>query len=252
MNSPKSRNENSDKPRSRGRQPALTENSVGQRILQALGDNSRSWLAHNAKLPESTIGDAIKRGPARTEVAIKIAAALDVSLDWLMGVCDDPTMSLAEQRSGYVAPPSQSKPEPKVDRADLVEVAEIDLRYGLGGTYLDDVVQSEARQFSRAWLRHFTDSPPGELFWAKGQGNSMESTIHESDIVLIDRRQDSPRIADLIWAFAFGEIGMIKRLRPMPDGSVKILSDNPAVPPEVAHDGELHIIGRVVAVVKKL
>ena len=42
------------------------------------------------------------------------------------------------------------------------------------------------------------------------------------DIVLIDRRQDSPRIADLIWAFAFGEIGMIKRLRPMPDGSVKI------------------------------
>ena len=80
----------------------------------------------------------------------------------------------------------------------------------------------------------------------------MESTIHESDIVLIDRRQDSPRIADLIWAFAFGEIGMIKRLRPMPDGSVKILSDNPAVPPEVAHDGELHIIGRVVAVVKKL
>ena len=80
----------------------------------------------------------------------------------------------------------------------------------------------------------------------------MEGTIHDSDIVLIDRRQDSPRMADLIWAFAFGEIGMIKRLRPMPDGSVKILSDNPAVPAETAHDGELNIIGRVVAVVKRL
>ena len=77
-------------------------------------------------------------------------------------------------------------------------------------------------------------------------------TIGPSDLVLIDRGQDNLNINDRIWACALGEIGMIKRLRPMPDGSVKILSDNPAVPPEVAHDGELHIIGRVVAVVKKL
>jgi phage repressor protein C with HTH and peptisase S24 domain len=60
----------------------------------------------------------------------------------------------------------------------------------------------------------------------------MAPTIEEGEPVLIDRRQQSPRDADLIWAFAWGDIGAIKRLRPMPDGSVKILSDNPAVPPE--------------------
>lgn len=177
-----------------------------------------------------------------------LARLLGVNVDFLVTGDNLALTTTKDRRLGYGAPAS----ERSADRSETVEVAEIDLRYGLGATYLDDVVEAEPRQFSRAWLRHFTDSPPEELFWARGQGNSMEGTIHDSDIVLIDRRQQSPRMADLIWALAFGEIGMIKRLRPMPDGSVKILSDNAAVPPEVAHDGELTIIGRVVAVVKRV
>jgi len=51
---------------------------------------------------------------------------------------------------------------------------------------------------------------------------------------------------------AYGQTSMIKRLRPMPDGSVKILSDNASVPPETAYVGEVHVFGRVVAVVKRL
>jgi len=37
-----------------------------------------------------------------------------------------------------------------------------------------------------------------------------------------------------------------------PPRSATPLSDNPAVPPETAYDGELHVFGRVVAVVKKI
>lgn len=138
------------------------------------------------------------------------------------------------------------------NNADLVGIGEIDLRYGLGATYLDSAVQVETRYFSRAWLRNFTSSPPEDLFWARGQGDSMERTIQDNDILLIDRRQNTLLTADLIWAFAFGQFGMIKRLRPMPNGSVKILSDNAAVPPETAVDDELHIVGRVVAIVKRV
>ncbi len=149
-----------------------------------------------------------------------------------------------DRRVDYRGPPSEP--------TDTVEVAEIDLRYGLGATFLTDVVDATPRSFSRAWLRNFTDSPPSELFWARGQGNSMEPEIRDGDIVLIDRRQRSLLMADLIWAFAYGDTGMIKWLRPMPDGSVKILSSNQSVRPEAAHDGEINIIGRVVAVVKRL
>lgn len=138
---------------------------------------------------------------------------------------------------------------------EMVNVAEIDLRFGLGSAFMDQEIvehQVETKPFPRAWLRMITTSPPDQLYWARGQGDSMEPKIHEGDVILIDRSQRNLVFDDLIWALAYGSSGMIKRLRQMPDGSVKILSDNPSVLPEIAYDGEVHIFGRVVAVVKRL
>lgn len=158
------------------------------------------------------------------------------------------------RRSGGLLATVGSTERPNSSRTDgdLVEVPEIDPRFGLGAVFMDEAEAPEMRTFSRAWLRQLTTTPPEELYWARGRGNSMAPTIDDGEPVLIDRRQQSPRDADLIWAFAWGDIGAIKRLRPMPDGSVKILSDNPAVPPDSAHGSEIHIFGRVVAVAKNL
>lgn len=139
-----------------------------------------------------------------------------------------------------------------VVEGDMVEIAEIDLNFGLGGAFMDEHPVPSMRAFSRSWLRQFTDAGPEDLYWAKGKGDSMSPTIEDGEPVLIDRRQQTPRMTDLIWAFAWGEIGAIKRLRPMPDGGLKILSDNPRVPPDTAYDGEVHIFGRVVGVAKRL
>lgn len=57
------------------------------------------------------------------------------------------------------------------------------------------------------------------------------------------------RLRGAILQTACDEVG---EQRPMPDGSVKILSDNDRVPPEIAVDGEMHVIGRVVAVIRKV
>lgn len=136
-----------------------------------------------------------------------------------------------------------------------VEVAYIDLRFGLGGAIMDQDIlehQAEMQSFPRAWLRLFTESAPSQLYWARGQGDSMEPKIRDGDLILIDRSQVSGGFGDLIWAISYGQTGMVKRLRQMPDGSVKIMSDNQSVPPEVAYDGELHIFGRVIAVIGRL
>lgn len=141
------------------------------------------------------------------------------------------------------------------DESQMVQIAEIDLRLGLGGVIMDEeVLEGDAvtREFPLAWLQQLTRSAPEYLFWAKGQGDSMEPKISNGDVILIDRSQTNPSFGDLYWAIAYGQTAMIKRLRPMPDGSVKILSDNPNVPPEVAYDGELSIFGRVIAVVKTI
>ena len=184
--------------------------------------------------------------PWPTETLPRLAEVLGVSIEFLLRGEDPSRETVSDRRVAYRAP----------DRGndDLVDIAEIDLRYGLGGTFIDsdEGIETEQRQFSRAWLQRVTDSPPALLFWARGQGNSMSPTIEDGEIVLIDRSQTKPWMDDLIFACALGEIGMIKRLRPRAD-HVKLLADNAAVAEDIAGpDDHLQIIGRVVAVVKKL
>jgi len=215
----------------------LNGNSLGARLGLASSTAANYWSG---------------KRPWPAELLPRLAEELRVDVAMLLGKSPLPDPADSKSAQSDRAAARRQPYRTSDERSDLAQVAEIDLRFGMGGSYLEEHAEAEQRTFSRAWLRNFTDSAPEDLFWARGQGNSMEPTMGEGAIVLIDRRQATPHMADLIWAFAFGEIGMIKRLRPMPDGSIKILSDNPAVPLETAHDGELHIIGRVVAVVKKL
>lgn len=135
---------------------------------------------------------------------------------------------------------------------DLVPVREIDLSFGMGATYLDVPITEEVHLFPRAWLRRYTRSAPDKLFFAQGIGDSMEPTLHDSDLLLIDTDQRQLVSADRIWVLTYADCGMIKRLRPVPNGGVEVWSDKKEVSPFIAFDGELEIIGRVVAVQRKL
>lgn len=163
------------------------------------------------------------------------------------GIDRDTVMQLATLEAENDTPPIvQSGSD------DDVEIEQWDVAYGMGaGGYLDLPTTGERHKFSRSWLRQFTSAPPEKIFLADGTGDSMFPTILDADKVMIDTTQREVRMADRIWAAAFGQVGIIKRLRPSPDGSVKILSDNPSVPPEVAYDNELFIVGRVVAIIRK-
>ncbi|OHC96427.1 MAG: hypothetical protein A2792_00210 [Sphingomonadales bacterium RIFCSPHIGHO2_01_FULL_65_20] len=129
----------------------------------------------------------------------------------------------------------------------MVAISEVDLALGAGGTYLDDGAVTELkRYFPVQWLREFTDAPPEMLAFARVRGTSMKPTIDHGAIVIMDLRRKRIDEQDEIWAIAVSEIGMVKRIWANPDGSYKIKSDNPAVSPESAVDGEMFVIGRVV------
>lgn len=214
----------------------------GERLTALLDDRaiSQGELARRVGISTTAIWKLANQPSQGSKHIHRIAAELGTSPEYLMGETDDPA-PLSPERA-FV---------PAVD-PDIVELAEIDLRFGLGGTYIDGPAEVSTRRFSREWLRHITKASPDQLVWAAATGDSMEPTIRSGEIVLIDRSQQSPRFGDEIWACSFGDIGMIKRLRPMPDGSVQIHSDNQVVRSEVATDGELHIYGRVIAVVRRL
>lgn len=221
---------------------------------------------------QGTVSNIVTNKSRRSTLLPLVAEKLAVNLGWLLGETDqmidmldasgneiteeDLALIRAGKSSRKLSNPDQLKaPAQEKPNGDdrVLEIPVIDLAYGMGGTYLDDVdanVRSEP--FPLSFIRRYTKAKAEDLVIADGLGDSMAPTIGSNDQMLIDRSVDTLRVADQIWAFSFGGVGMVKRLRPRPDGSIAILSDNPAVPEDRAVDDELFLIGRVVAIVRKV
>lgn len=135
--------------------------------------------------------------------------------------------------------------------AELVNLTEVDLAYGLGGSYADGEFEVTTHRFPRALLQKLTGTPAGEVTLASGRGDSMEPTIHDGDWLMIDRSQRSVREQDALWALTVGEIAMVKRLRVRGD-RVTLLSDNDRVPSDEYHHEEVNIVGRVFFVGRRV
>lgn len=235
-------------------------------------DTTQDDLASGVGATQGAISQILTGATRNSRLLPKIAENLGVNLGWLIGstdekidMFDDAGNNISEDdlaairigsKHKTLANPAQLRPtEPvKVETdEDLVEIDSIDLKFGMGGSFLDtDHVEVEKVKFDRSWIRQFTSSPPNMLCTTKGIGDSMMPTIHDQDVVIIDRSQTRPEMGDMIWAVAYSGWGMIKRLRALPDGRIRISSDNQLVRDEYASDGELFIIGRVIAAVKSL
>ncbi|WP_197418039.1 MULTISPECIES: XRE family transcriptional regulator [unclassified Sphingomonas] len=223
----------SEKPdiiRKLGRKAVISENSAGKRVQDALGERSQAWLAEKSKVPGSTVNDVIKNGAiVKTDTLLALADALDVDPGWLL---------------------TGRAPTDGADGMNLVAIDEVDLAYGLGGTFADGPVTTERHYFQRSWLEGITRTPAAMLTFARGRGDSMQPTLNDGDMVLVDRSQRAVREQDAIWALTVGDIAMIKRLR-FRSETVIILSDNDRVPPDEAHVGEINIVGRVIFIGRK-
>ncbi len=227
---------------------------VGQRIeslLEAKGW-SQAELARRIGVSQQTIWKLVSGHSHGTKHLHLIARELETSPEYLTGETDDPSplAGLREGNRGYQ--PVSTDIADTEDESDLIAVHEIDLSLGMGMTYLDVPVKEKVRRFDRQWLRDYTGVNPARVFCAQGIGSSMSPYIESHDLLFIDTAQDTIRMSEQVWAITYGNCGSVKRLFPMADGSVKMRSDNPAVPDEIAYDGELQVIGRVVAIMRKM
>lgn len=139
------------------------------------------------------------------------------------------------------------------DELDLVPLEEIDLEYGMGSTFGDSPVTVQVHQMPRLLMEAMggLGSASTSLFVAKGRGDSMEPTINNGDMIIVDRSKRQLRDPDRIWALTVGDFHMIKRVRPR-GANVVLLSDNPRVPDEIVSAEEVNIVGRVVFIGRKM
>lgn len=223
--------------------------SLGERIRERLAATNvtQAALAVAIGVSPQAISKLVKGETTETSRLYQIARFLSTTPEYLLGETDNPLplAGVKDERQSFGQHPRERSD-------DTVELREIDLQYGMGATYLDVPVTTELRTFSREWLRGFTKAPPEVLFWATGDGDSMEPTIRAGETFLVDSSQRTPRMNDGIWALAIGEIGMVKRLSFLGGGFIELHSDNQLVRPMSVSADELHIIGRVIAVVRRL
>lgn len=217
----------------------------------AAHDVSQSELARRVGVSPTTIWKLLNEPAQGSKHTHRIARELGTTSEYLMDETEVADGGEKPPLTSIVSePPATVVVEPDPDQ---VEIDLIDFAYGMGGTFTDtDHVDVEKVGFSRRWLRQFTQSAPSQLFTTKGIGDSMAPTISDHDIVVVDKSERVPEFGDKIWAIVYGGMAMIKRLRQLPDGSMQISSDNQLVRDARATDGELFIVGRVVAVVRKL
>lgn len=206
-------------------------------------DMDQSELARRVRISQPVISALINGHNRGSKHLHRIAQVLGTTPAYLDGETDDPS-------EDAVAPPSINV---LADQYNLAFVQELELGYSMGGgSVFESYEQRGIVPFQRDWLRSMMRGTVEDLFVARGEGDSMQPTLLDGDIVLIDTSQKDVRQQDRIWALAYGDLGMIKRVRRLPGGTYSIMSDNPAVAPFNAADDEMYVIGRVIWIGRRI
>jgi len=164
--------------------------------------------------------------------AQRYGKAFKVHASWLMGEGGDaPVMPDLPQVLGAA------------DGDGAIALKRINIGFAMGdGSNLDDYIEEGRMEFDANLLRLISSSPAHRL----GVGDSMQPTLMDSDLIVIDTLQNQLNKWDRIWALSLQGAGAVKRLGPAERGKVEIISDNPAIPNRVVPMEDVRIIGRVV------
>jgi phage repressor protein C with HTH and peptisase S24 domain len=248
----------------------LNTNS-GQRLKywRDTRDLSQRALASSLGVSQGYVGniEAGRSEPSRRFLQ-KLSERFGVSADWLLGGTGEMTVA---QEAGFEGRKEASRIEPadlsKPLHGDflyegedfvLVKRMELSVSAGRGLLALEDG-QRDAIAFSRSWMmRHHVTPDLAVLVAVKG--DSMAPTIPDGAMILIDC-MDKNIATKGIFAFSVGDECFVKRLSPSDFDAagvprrIKVISDNPAYPPDALMGDdlqELRLVGRVKCVVASL
>lgn len=99
--------------------------------------------------------------------------------------------------------------------------------------------------FRNDWLEKF--GGVGQLFVMRVEGDSMEPTLIENDIVLINRNETTVGPGGGIFAIKWGELHLVKRLQLNPStGNISVISDNSKYKATTETQDAFQIEGRVI------
>lgn len=152
----------------------------------------------------------------------------------------------------YFGPPrGDPAPVTQIDDTPFDTVARYANEAGAGvGTESFDAPPIDHLAFSRSWLAQ-NGINAGASALINARGDSMEPSIYDGDLVMLDRRRKTIR-SGRIYVYRDPDDGLrVKRLEIIGDAAISVRSDNPKYPPEHRTGPEMNtisenIVGEVV------
>lgn len=202
-----------------------------QRAKEAIFPEKITAFATRIGMQHGTVSKVLNvRGSMapRLDIAAKIAEGAGVSLDWLVwGRGDGPSADA------------------------IIRIPRYDVQLAAGaGSWNEGRRQLEDIPVTRSFLEQLRRTSANGLTVLQARGDSMEATISDRALMVIDETIQQP--FDDVFAFILAGEARVKRFRRMADG-LMLISDNPAYPPETLKSTDmkrLQIIGQVLGVMQ--
>ncbi|MCT7662263.1 S24 family peptidase [Shinella kummerowiae] len=233
------------------------DEGFGARLRELLGSDSVNAFAKRCEVPEASMRAYLEGKVPTADRAFRIAQRADADFEWLVAgvmagvarnaitrapnrndvdiVATGDGMTFAVEMKGQVSP-------------EFALVPRLDIEASAGDGRLAETEDPlEYLAFQRGWLKARGINPERARILT-ARGDSMEETIRDGDVLLIDTSID--RIRDnAIYIVVYGDMVLVKRVHGRINGSLQLISDNPRYPAEevtAAEVDQLNIAGRVM------
>ncbi len=223
-------------------------NYIGDRIRMVRAGKSLTGFASGFGIHKNTLS-RYEKGDGLPDAAFltKLCDVYKISPDWILTGTGNMYKSRTEPLLRDLAAPTDAQGlDPDIYACiPLYDMA----ASGGDGTFVGEEGVIDSLAFKREWIRSELRANPGDLVLVMMSGESMAPTLGKDDILLVDSAPGKAR-SDGIYLSRSTDVLLVKRLQFLPDGNIRVISDNPAYEPFTVYPAEsdidFKIIGRVV------
>lgn len=213
-------------------------------VVDELAGGNVTAFAKKIGVSQATLHNYMKGRTPSTESLYNICNKCGVNLNWLV----------TGQGSQYISE-TPIAPEEEIEGKEYVRVPRYEVAASAGGgAFVESEQIVDYLSFRSEWVRNALGVSPKALALINVIGDSMEPTLSDGDVVLLDTTlqgvQDSA-----IYVMQLNGTLLVKRIQNRLDGSLEVMSDNSRYKPETVSGeaiNQLKIIGRVVWAGRKM
>lgn len=175
--------------------------------------------------------------PSRANL-VSLAKVGDVDIDWLA------TGNGVMRSESDTEDSATTDPHP--DEFAYIPLLAVEACAG-HGSFVDSEEIITKLAFRRDWLHREVHANPAHLHLIYVRGDSMEPTLSDGEVIMIDRSANTPN-RDGIFVIQMDDAILIKRIQPLPGNRLRIMSDNKRYP-DIEADLQQHplrMVGKVI------